>query len=160
MYWRFDANKFSLHQLPPFLRKKGIYAIIKCLMIGIDRVHSLFASHRESVTQQLKHNGTVMSLEKFLNDKFSLSGEIYITEYLTDNTYVHNEGEIPEDVYMGRKDEGKNLVLSSASPEDVSGGFVVMIPEVLATDENIAVIQKWVDYYRAAGTTYKIESYE
>ena len=53
MYWRFDANKFALHQLPPFLRTKGIYAIIKCLMIGIDRVHSLFASHRESVIVQL-----------------------------------------------------------------------------------------------------------
>ena len=160
MYWRFDANKFALHQLPPFLRKKGIYAIIKCLMIGVDRVHSLFASHRESVTQQLKHNGTVASLEKFLNDKFSLSGEIYITEYLTNNTYLHNEGEMPEDMYVGNEDEGENLVLSSVSPDKVSGGFAVMIPEGLATDENIAVIRKWVDYYRAAGTIYKIESYE
>lgn len=160
MYWRFDANKFALHQLPPFLRKKGIYAIIKCLMIGIDRVHSLFASHRESVTQQLKHNGTVVSLEKFLNDKFSLSGEIYITEYLTNNIYLHNEGETPEDIYMGFQDEDETLVLSSLNPDKVSGGFAVMIPEGLTTDENIAVIRKWVDYYRAAGTTYKIESYE
>ena len=160
MYWRFDANKFALHQLPPFLRKKGIYAIIKCLMIGIDRVHSLFASHRESVTQQLKHNGTVMSLEKFLNDKFSLSGRIYITEFLTNNTYLHNEGEMPEDIYMGFQNEDETLVLSSLNPDKVSGGFAVMIPEGLATDENIAVIRKWVDYYRAAGTIYKIESYE
>ena len=160
MYWRFEANKFVLHQLPPFLRKKGIYAIIKCLMIGIDRVHSLFASHRESVTHQLKHNGTVVSLEEFLNEKFSLSGEIYITDYLTDNTYLYNEGEIPEDVYMGYEEEGEALVLSSVSPDKLSGGFAVMIPEGLATDENIAVIRKWVDYYRAAGTIYKIESYE
>lgn len=160
MYWRFDANKFTLHQLPPFLRKKGIYAIIKCLMIGIDRIHAVFVSHRESVTQQLNHNGTVMSLEKFLNDKFSLSGEIYITEYLTNNTYMHKQGETPEDVYMGYQGEDETLVLSSVSPDKVSGGFAVMIPEGLATDENIAVIRKWVDYYRAAGTIYKIESYE
>lgn len=159
MYWRFDANKFALHQLPPFLRKKGIYALIKCLMIGIDKVYSLFVSHRESATQQLKHNGTVMSLEKFLNDKFGLSGGIYLTEYLTDNTYLHNEGETPEDVYMCYQDEGESLVLSSVGPDKITGGFKVMIPEGLATDENIAVIRKWVDYYRAAGTTYKIESY-
>ena len=160
MYWRFDANKFALHQLPPFLRKKGIYAIIKCLMIGIDRVHSLFASHRESVTQQLDHNGTVISLEKFLNELFSLSKGIYITDYLTNNQYLHFEGEVPEEVYMGYDYEGENLVLSSVSPDKISGGFAVMIPEGLATEENIAVIEKWVDHYRAAGTIYKIESYE
>ena len=160
MYWRFDANKFALHQLPPFLRKKGIFAIIKCLMVGIDRIHSVFVSHRNSVIQQLNHNGTVMSLEKFLNDKFSLSGAIHITEYKTNNTYLHIEGETPEEVHMCNQDEGDSLVLSSVSPDKISGGFAVMIPERLATDENIAVIRKWVAYYRAAGTTYKIESYE
>lgn len=160
MYWRFDANKFALHQLPLFLRKKGIYAIIKCLMIGVDRVHSLFSSQRLSVSQQLKHNGTVISLEKFLNDKFSLTNEIYITEYLTDNKYLYYDGEMLEDVYMGYQGEDETFELSSVNPNNVSGGFAVMIPEGLATEENIAVIQKWVDYYRTAGTIYKIESYE
>ena len=160
MYWRFDANKFALHQLPPLLRKKGIYAIIKCLMIGIDHIYSVFAYYRNSVTRQFNYNGTVISLEKFLNDIFSLSGEIYITEYKTNNIYLHNEGETPEEVYMCYQDEGESLVLSSVSPDNISGGFAVMIPEGLATDENIAVIRKWVDYYRAAGTTYKIEIYE
>lgn len=160
MYWRFDARKFALHQLPPFMRKKGIYALIKCFLTGIDWVNSLFATQRETVAQQLNHNGTTMSLEKFLNDKFSLSGEIYITEYQTNNTYIHMQGETAEDVYVGYKDEGDTLVLSSVSPDKVSGGFAVNIPEALATEENIAVIRKWVDYYRAAGTIYKIETYE
>ena len=160
MYWRFDAKKFALQQLPPFLRKKGIYALIKCFLTGIYWVYSLFSTHRETVGQQLNHNGTTASLEDLLNDKFSLSGEIYITDYVTNNTYIHMSGETKEDVYVGNQDEGDLLVLSSVSPDKISGGFAVNIPATLATDENIAVIRKWVDYYRAAGTMYKIDIYE
>lgn len=159
MYWRFDAKKFALHQLPPFLRKKGIYALIKCFLTGIDRVYNLFTTQRETVDQQLNHNGTTASLEDFLNDKFSLSGEIYITEYLTENIYIHRQGERSEDIYVGYKDEGDILVLSSVGPDKVSGGFAINIPEALATDRNIAIIKKWVDYYRVAGTIYKIMIY-
>lgn len=159
MYWKFDANKFALHQLPPFLRTKGIYALIKCIMAGIAWVYGLFTNQRETVMQKLNHNGTTLSLENFLNEKFKLSGEIYITEYLSDNTYLHNQGETAEDVYMAFQDEENNFFLSSESPDVLSGGFCINIPEGLYTDENLRAIRKWVDYYRAAGTMYKIEAY-
>lgn len=160
MYWKFDANKFALHQLPPCLRRKGIYALVKCLMAGISYVHSLFSSHRSSVMQQLNHNGSVMSLERFLNEKFCLSGYIYIKDFLSANTYLHYEGETPEEVHVGYQDEGDIFHLSSNRPDDVSGGFTIMIPESMATDDNLAMIRKWTDYYRVAGTIYKIETYE
>lgn len=160
MYWKFDANKFALHQLPPCLRRKGIYALVKCLMAGISYVHSLFSSHRSSVMQQLNHDGTVISLEKFLNDIFSLSGEIYIKDFRSPNIYLHYEGEIPEEVYVGYQDEGDIFHLSSNQPDYMVGGFIIMIPESMATDENLAMIKKWTEYYRVAGTVYKIETYE
>lgn len=159
MYWKFDVRKFALHQLPPFLRKKGIYALLKSIMIGVDWVFGLFTSHRETVVQQLNHNGSTISLEAFLNEKFSLNGEIYLTDFLNDNVYLYVAGETAEDVYMGYKDEADLLILSSESPDTVSGGFTVMIPSGLGSEENLAIIRKWVDYYRASGTKYKIETY-
>lgn len=158
MYWKFDPDRFALQQLPPCLRKKGIYAIIKCLMIGISRVHALFVSHKETVDQKLSHDGTTMSLESFLNEKFG-SG-IYLKEYRTENAYMHFYEEIAENVYMGYQEENEALWVPSKSPDTITGGFAVMVPTALATDENIAAIKRWVEYYRAAGTIYKIEIYE
>lgn len=159
MYWRFDAKKFALHQLPPFLRKKGIYALIKCFLTGIDWVYSLFTTQRETVDQQLNHNGTTASLEKFLNDKFGLSQGIYISDYQTDNVYFHLEGEVPEDVYVSYQNEENDLFLPSTSPDKTSGGFLVKIPSSMNTSENLAVLNRWINYYRPAGTVYKIEVY-
>lgn len=158
MYWKFDPDRFALQQLPPCLRKKGIYAIIKCLMIGISRVHALFVSHKETVDQKLSHDGTAMSLEAFLNEKFGAG--ITIREYRSENVYLHLYDEIAESVYVGYQDEDVALLLSSDSPDSIIGGFTVMVPKGLATDANIAEISRWVNYYRAAGTMYKIEIYE
>lgn len=159
MYWRFDAKKFALHQLPPFMRKKGIYALIKCFLTGIDWVYSLFATQRETITHQLNHNGSTASLEDFLNDKFGLSKGIYISDYLTDNIYLHLEGEVPENIYVSYQNEKDALFLSSISPDSTSGGFLVKIPAKLNTSQNLAVLNSWINYYRPAGTVYKIELY-
>lgn len=160
MYWRFDPNKFALHMLPPILRRKGIYALLKCLMIGIGAVHKMFVNFREVIMRQLNYNGFTISLERFLNEQFSLEKEIFIKDYAADNVYLHMKDETPEEVYAGYQTEGDMLVLSSTGPDKISGGFTVMIPVGLATEENILIIRKWVDYYRMAGTMYKIETYE
>lgn len=160
MYWKFDANKFALHQLPPLLRRPAIYALLKCLMIAIAAVHEMFVKHRDKTVRQLNYNGQTISLEKYLNELFSLDNAIYITEYTSSNIYLSLASENTPKVYVGNQNEGDIIYLSSASPEKVAGGFIVKIPAGLATEENIAIIRKWVDYYRMAGTIYTIESYE
>lgn len=160
MYWKFDSRKFALHQLPPVLRTKGIYALLKCVMAGLDYIYALFSGYRASVDQQLNHNGTVLSLEEFLNAKFSLSDEIYIIDFKNANTYLHKADEVEPDVYVGYQGEEDPLMLSSDAPDVVSGGFTIRIPEGLSTPENIALLTKWVEFYRPAGTIYKIETYE
>lgn len=160
MYWKFDANKFALHQLPPLLRRPAIYALLKCLMIALNTVHETFVRHRDKTVRQLNYNAFTISLERFLNELYSLDNSIYITEYKSSNVYLSLSSENNPKVYVGNQNEGDILYLSSASPETVSGGFVVKIPAGMATEENIAIIRKWVDYYRMAGTIYTIESYE
>lgn len=161
MYWNFNADKFSLQQLPPLLRTKGIYAVVKCCMTGLAWIQKKFASYREDVTGKLAGNGFTANLEKLLNVKLGLdAGTIYITDYLTDNIYLHYYDEVADNVYAGYSYEGDQLYLSSDDPSDLSGGFVVMVPSDLATDGNMATIKMWVEYYRYAGTIYKIKTYE
>lgn len=160
MYWKYDVYKFALHQLPPFLRRRGIYALVKCIMIGLNQVYNSFIQHRKSVLLRLDHNGSSASLGRFLNDLFSLNNEIYVTEFVNTNIYLHMTGETAEEVCLGYLSEGVSLDLSSSSPNDITGGFIVNVPSVLASDENIATITKWVDYYKTAGKIYKIQIYE
>ena len=161
MYWRFDADKFTLQQLPPLLRRKGIYALIRSLLVGISWIYEHFLSYREDVDGKLSGNGFTANLEKLLDDKLGVApGTILIDDYVTDNIYLHFYEEVAEKVFMSFADEGDQLILSSDAPSNLSGGFRVMIPENLASEENLATIRKWVEYYKYAGTLYKIETYE
>lgn len=159
MYWRFDAYKFSLQQLPPLLRGRVMSSLLKALTAAAEVVYDLFVAHRARVMRKLDYNGFTISLERFLNELFD-EDSIYITEFKSENVYLHYDYENLPNVYLGYQEEGDTISLSSTSPQDISGGFVVMIPSYLATDDNIALIRKWVDYYRMAGTIYRIESYE
>ena len=53
--------------------------------------------------------------------------------------------------------ENVNFYLNSVDPSKVSGGFEVNVPYKLASGQNIKTIQKWVDYYKPAGTAYTIK---
>lgn len=161
MYWRFDADKFTIQQLPPLLRRKGIYSLIRSLLVGINWIYDRFLAYREDVSGKLSGNGFVANLEKLLNEKLGVaSGTILIVDYVTDNVYLHFYEEVAEKVYMSFADEGNQLILSSDAPGNLTGGFKVMIPMQLYSAENLATIRQWVDYYKYAGTLYKIETYE
>ena len=161
MYRKFDVEKFALQQLPPLLRNRVIYALPKSLLAGLSWLQKKFTSYSDEVTGRLAVNGFTINLEVFLNDIFSLDqGTIYITDYESEKDYLHYYEEIADDVYMGYESEGDLLHLSSSPPDSLAGGFAVMVPAELATEGNLATIRKWVEYYRYAGTTYKISTYE
>lgn len=157
MYSQFDVDRFAVHQMPPLLRKKGIYALLRCLLIGIKSVCNSFFSYRDSATLKVNHNSSTVSLEHFLNSLFVAGSKITITDYKDPKVYLWNEGESEEDVYMGYQDENVNFYLNSVDPSKVSGGFEVNVPRKLVSGQNIKTIQKWVDYYKPAGTAYTIK---
>lgn len=161
MYRNFDVEKFAMQQLPPLLRNRVIYALLKSLLAGLSWLQKKFKSYSDEVTGRIAVNGFTINLEVFLNDIFSLDpGTIYITDYESEKDYLHYYEEIAEDVCIGYESEGDQLLLSSSPPDALSGGFAVMVPAELATDKNLETIRKWVEYYRYAGTTYKISTYE
>ncbi len=161
MYWKFNTEEFAEQQLPPLLRTRGIKALLNCLLAGLDWIQKQFAVYHDEVAGRLAGNGFTINLENFLNSRFALDpGTIYITDFRSENQYLHFYEEIADDVYMSYQSEGDRLTLSSHSPDSLAGGFVVMIPAALASEGNLAEIRRWVEYYRSAGTTYKISTYE
>ena len=70
-----------------------------------------------------------------------------------------NEFDVP--VYMTFADEDPAVALDlySTPPDDKIGAFVVHVPSVM-TAADIAVVEQWVNYYKFAGTQFRIEQYE
>lgn len=160
MYYRFDVRKWILHQLPVVLRKTLLFAFLKSIVEPIRVLHREFEQYASSSDQQLMHNSQTLMMQKWLNDVLYLEqGTIYITNYLNDQVYMHYAGEKAEDLYMCNAEEGDSVYLKSQLTNEY-GGFVVNVPAQLATADNIQTIRKWVEYYKAAGTVYKIISYE
>ena len=150
-----------MQQLPPVLRRKDIYAFFRCFLKGIGWLQERFTAYRDDVTGRLACNGLTANLEKFLNDKLGFeAGTIYVTDYRTDNLYLSYYGEVADNIYASYQSEGDILYLSSTAPDKLAGGFAVMIPRSLASERNLATIRQWVEYYRYAGTAYKIMTYE
>lgn len=119
-----------------------------------------FSRYSKDVLRRLDHTSQVISLERWLNSFFHLDGDIVIRDYTSGNIYLHFQGEMPNDIYVGFIDESTEIYLPKYDPSALRGGFVVYVPSDLATEENLKTIQKWVEYYKMAGTEYKIEAYE
>lgn len=159
MYYRFDVKKWILHQLPLALRRTVLWQFLQCIAKGFRHVSDDFQNYCTAIERQLGHNANTLMLQKWLNDLFYLDNDIYITNYLNDNVYLHYQDEVPEDVYMSYQQEGEGLYLDSKEPSSGYGGFVVNVPSELGTKVNLRVIKNWVEYYKAAGIVYKIELY-
>ena len=160
MYYRFDVFRWMRQQLPYLLRNSMILAFISVIAQSFKHIQNALLDYCTGVERRLNHNSSTLLLQKWLNDLFGLAnGTIYITNYLIEQTYLHYEGETVSPVYLGFQGEDAELYLDSILYSEY-GGFIIRVPEPLASDENLSLIRKWVEYYRTAGTVYKIESYE
>ena len=161
MFYLFDPDRWIIQQLPPVLRRAVIYSFLRALMYPIKELILAFTTYREAAIQQLSYNGFTNYLERWLNDVFFYQhNEIYITEELVQIPWLafENEGEDP--VYMTKVDEDPAVALGlySFNPNDKICVFVVHVPTVM-TAADIAVVEQWVNYYKFAGTQYRIEQY-
>lgn len=160
MYYRFDVFTWFKQQLPPLLRNRAIRAFLSSVSQSFRQTQDTLLDYCTGVERRLNHDSSTLLLQKWLNDSLGLpNGIIYITDYLTEQTYLNFAGETLSAVYLGYQGEGEEVFLSSELFSEY-GGFIVRIPSTLSTPENIAIVNKWVEYYRTAGTVYKIESYE
>ncbi len=159
MFYNFDVIKWVRQQLPPMLRRDGLFALLQCLVWPLGYIYNLFALYIKGVRQQLSYNAFTIYLERFLNGLFGLDHGIYIIDYRIElTTYLAKHSEQMQPDYFSRYSETVDIVYISNS-DMLAGGFNIMIPASLATEDNIALIKKWVNYYKFAGTTFTIKQY-
>lgn len=162
MFFLFDVDKWIIHQLPPILRRSGIYAFLRTLLYPLKQLQTAFLNYRSQVNRQLTYNAFQDYLERFLNSLFFFEGRvIYITDVETEVVYLAYASESEEDVYMSFVNEtpAYPLNLSSVDPSQITGQFVVHVPAAL-TEADVATVTNWVNYYKMAGTQFTIEVYE
>lgn len=162
MFFLFDVDKWIIHQLPPILRRSGIYAFLRTLLYPLKQLQTAFLNYRSQVNRQLTYNAFQDYLERFLNGLFFFEGRvIYITDVETELVYLAYASESAEDVYMSFVNEttAYPLNLSSIDPSQITGQFVVHVPAAL-TEADVATVTNWVNYYKMAGTQFTIEVYE
>lgn len=162
MFFLFDVDKWIIHQLPPALRRSGIYAFLRTLLYPLKQLQTAFLNYRSQVNRQLTYNAFQDYLERFLNGLFFFEGRvIYVTDVETEVVYLAYASESAEDVYMSFVNEttAYPLNLSSIDPSQITGQFVVHVPAAL-TEADVATVTNWVNYYKMAGTQFTIEVYE
>lgn len=157
---RYDPYRWVAHQLPPILRHRLLYALLMALVYPVRVLFDTFYSYASGIEGQLSYNALTIYLEKYLNDLFYFTdNEIYIVDYIGEAT-----------LYLAHRDEGKHedcLSLRSGGKDPVYigttdarvGGFTVMVPDVIATAENLSLISRWVNYYKYGGTQFTIKTY-
>ena len=162
MFYHFDVNKFILHLLPPVLRKASIYAFLRAMLYPVKQLHATFLAYKLTVDRQLTYNSFQNYLERFLNGVFYFDYKaIYITDVEVSGTTLAYQNESVPPVYMSYISEGPSveLPLSSLPPDVYYGEFIIHVPSVLS-EADIASIRNWANYYKYAGTTFRIEVYE
>lgn len=162
MFYLFDVDRWIIHQLPPILRRKTIYAFLRVLLYPLKQLSQLLYAYKQRVDRQLSFNGFSNSLGRFLNDLFFYpEGTIYITDVVDPVVALAflEEGFDPE--YMSFQDETPDagFTLNSWPPGETVGQFVVHVPATMS-DADIATVRQWVEYYKFAGTLFTIETYE
>lgn len=161
MFYNFDINKWILILLPPILRRPVLYALIRAMLAPLAEVYTAFLTSKGEAERQMTSNAFTIYLERFLNGLFYLpDGAIYITDFVDEEmVYFAYATEESDPVYVGNKDDEDSLYLISTRPDAILGGFTVNIPESIDKPEYISVIDKWVNYYKYAGTSHIIKSY-
>ena len=147
--------------LPPSLRRQGMWTLIKCCLQPLVIIYDRYAAYVDLVNQKLTPISYTVALVNYLNSLFYLpAGTIYIEDTIDKEIYLFCDGEMPEATYLFTSYEGVPLYVELSPVPDDFEGFIIKIPESLASDDNIRKIKRWVDYYKIIGVNYKIESYE
>lgn len=161
MSYRFDVDRWIIHQLPPILRRRTIFAFLKAFLAPVKQLQLVFQSYRESVTRQIRSNAFIATFERRLNEVFFFEDkEIYITDSLLSRFTLAFESESFAPVYVSEQGEIPETpaLLESFPPDEQISRFIVHVPSTMTASE-LATLARWVDYYKMAGTEYTIETY-
>ena len=160
MWYNVDIYKLGAYLLPPFLRKKRMYAFLCVFLYPFYWLCKMFKDYRKTSMRKLNVNGQVAYIEKMLNDEFEFENrEIYITDSdaLKPNVAdMYRDPSVTMTIYPESSEE--KLYLESGDESIKSEDYIVNVPSFLA--DKLEVIKTIVEYNKPAGRTYKINLYD
>ena len=160
MWYNVDIYKLGAYLLPPFLRKKRMYAFLCVFLYPFYWLCKMFKEYRKTSLRKLIVNGQVAYIEKMLNDEFEFENrEIYITDSdaLKPNVAdMYRDPSVTMTIYPENSEEKLNL--ESGHESIKSEDYIVNVPSFLA--DKLEVIKTIVEYNKPAGRTYKINVYD
>ena len=160
MWYNVDIYKLGAYLIPPFLRKKRMYAFLCVFLYPFYWLCKMFKDYRKSSLQKLNVNGQVAYIEKRLCDEFELEyRDIYITDSdaLKPNVAdMYRNPSVTMVIYPESSEE--KLYLESGDESIKSEDYIVNVPSFLA--DHLETIKTIVEYNKPAGRTYKINLYD
>lgn len=160
MFYRLDIYKWGLLLLPPVLRRRRLYALLRVMLGPLHGLMQDFRTFRTNSIYRMNINGQVIYIEKALNDAFLLENrEIYLTDTadpIADASVVYPDAGITMTVY--EEGAADTTYIKAAGDGKLSADFIINVPSFLSSEtERIRAI---VEYNRPAGRSYGINIYD
>lgn len=160
MFCNFDINKFVLQLLPPLLRKKNLYELIKIAVYPLNAIYIKFKLYKDLTYRKVSIKPQVAFVENLLNTTYYLpKGTIYITDITEgDKVYLHKKDE-NDTLYIYTSNEFHNDIIYIRKEDEVilTGKYCIHIPSFLK--DNLAEISNLIEAYRPAGKKAELKIY-
>lgn len=159
MWYNIDIYRLGYIMLPPVLRNRRLYALLKVLLHPFFVLVTLFKNYRKSTLTTINTNGQVIYIEKALNDAFAFD---YKYIYLTDTGDAQSNILYPEDantMSVYQKGAEEVAYLTGSNEGKLGGDFIVNVPDFLDNDADLNKIKEIVEYNKPAGRGYVINVY-
>lgn len=159
MWYNFDVHKFGWQMLPPILRSRFLFAMVRVLLTPLVYVYEHFRELTKKVDVIFEGNGQAISIAKALNDKYLLQyDEIYITDVPEQLVPLYKRGERQKTTVFRLRREKEKTPTVVFRGEGRACDFIVNIPSSLREYE--AEMIRLINFYKPAGRNYIINYYD
>lgn len=148
-----DYDRLVILTIPTDLRRLKFSLWVKCLVIPVKMIYSVFMNNRASNLYNLTHNSQVCYLRKVLNDSFDpVLRRITIAEGSRfERKYIYTNAE-NQPKYLG-----KIFLRQFSDYADTGFDFRVLVPDGFDLSLVIHQMKAIIDYYKLASKRYKIQ---
>lgn len=154
-----DFNNLINKLLPFSKRKDKLTAFLYLILHPLKAVNIMYNQFKADTDYRLIFNGQIIYLEHYLNDLYdNTQRRIYIQDTANSTyNYIYNAAELlpPLFVYNANENIPVYLINNNEALENID--FIVFVPSSITFNEK--VVREQIDYYKAAGKKYKIETF-
>jgi hypothetical protein len=146
--------------LPARKRTTSLTDWIVSLIWSVSDRSTELATFESDIRTRVRFNGRHLVLAEALNKLFGVTGiRVETRTSPAQVTYIYNDVESFEPVYIYNAGEGKTLYIYNDTEMDDGNDFVVLIPIGVYTVELDRQVSAEVRTYKLAGKSFVIETY-